>query len=154
MIIVLILVALGMPVRPLAKGFAAKSDRPVRIFSIFVPVFVAIGALLGEKENLVAYFQQVGLTTVLFCLISLSLGYLGARMARLGTAQAIASSMEIGIHNTKIALSIALGVLNSAEVDIPAVIYSIVMYILAPLSGIAITRGHRRVKRQEHAEVH
>ena len=43
---------------------------------------------------------------------------LGARLLKLGAPQAIAVSMEIGIHNTTIALTIALSVLNSIEVAI------------------------------------
>lgn len=87
MVIVLIPVALGMVVRRYARSFAERADRPVRIFSIIVLVVVAVGALLGERENLVDYFQQVGLATGLFCLISLTLGYLGARLLKLGAPQ-------------------------------------------------------------------
>lgn len=149
MVIVLIPVALGMAVRRVSSNFATRADRPVRIFSIFVLVVVAVGALLGEKENLVEYFQQVGLATGLFCLISLSLGYLGARLLRLGAPQAIATSMEIGIHNTTIALTIALSVLGSTEVAIPAIIYSILMYVLATIFGFAISRETRAASKAE-----
>lgn len=149
MVIVLIPVALGMAVRRVSSNFATRADRPVRIFSIFVLVVVAIGALLGEKENLVEYFQQVGLATGLVCLISLSLGYLGARLLRLGAPQAIATSMEIGIHNTTIALTIALSVLGSTEVAIPAIIYSILMYVLATIFGFAISRETRAASKAE-----
>ncbi|PCC45424.1 bile acid:sodium symporter family protein [Brevibacterium aurantiacum] len=149
MVIVLIPVALGMVVRRYARSFAERADRPVRIFSIIVLVVVAVGALLGERENLVDYFQQVGLATGLFCLISLTLGYLGAHLLKLGAPQAIATSMEIGIHNTTIALTIALSVLNSTEVAIPAVIYSILMYILATAFGFAISRGTRTAAAKE-----
>ncbi|MGO1312157.1 MAG: bile acid:sodium symporter family protein, partial [Brevibacterium aurantiacum] len=60
-----------------------------------------------------------------------------------------ATSMEIGIHNTTIALTIALSVLNSTEVAIPAVIYSILMYILATAFGFAISRGTRTAAAKE-----
>ena len=53
--------------------------------------------------------------------------------------------MEIGIHNTTIALTIALSVLDSTEVAIPAAVYSILMYVLATAFGFAITAGRRRV---------
>ncbi|MDN5660655.1 MAG: hypothetical protein L0G72_07805, partial [Brevibacterium aurantiacum] len=73
----------------------------------------------------------------------------GARLLKLGAPQAIAVSMEIGIHNTTIALTIALSVLNSTEVAIPAVIYSILMYILATAFGFAISRGTRTAAAKE-----
>lgn len=149
MVVVLVPVVLGMVVRRISSTFAARADRPVRIFSIIVLVVVAVGALLGERENLVDYFQQVGLVAGLFCLASLTLGYLGARLLRLGGPQAVAVSMEFGIHNTTIAQTIALSVLNSTEVAIPAAIYSILMYVLATTFGFAVTRETRAADRSK-----
>ena len=142
--IVLVPVAVGMAVRHRSPAFAARADRPVRIFSITVLVVVAAGALLGERENLGGYLQQVGLVTGLFCLISLSLGYGVARLLALDRPQAIASSMEVGIHNTTVALTIALSVLDSTEVAIPSAVYSLLMYVFATGFGFAVTRGHDR----------
>ncbi|MGN2364581.1 bile acid:sodium symporter family protein [Streptomyces luridiscabiei] len=140
--IVLIPVAVGMAVRRRSADFAARADRPVRIFSIVVLVIVSVGALLGERENLADYMQQVGLVTGIFCLASLTLGYAGARLLRLDKRQAIASSMEVGIHNTTVALTIALSVLDSTEVAIPSAVYSVLMYVLATVFGYLITRRH------------
>ena len=139
--IVLVPVAVGMAVRRRSPAVAARADRPVRVFSIVVLVLVSLGALLGERENLAGYVEQVGLVTGLFCLASLGLGYTGARLLRLDERQAIATSMEVGIHNTTIALTIALSVLDSTEVAIPSAVYSVLMYVLATAFGYAITRG-------------
>ncbi|WP_370037175.1 bile acid:sodium symporter family protein [Nocardioides sp.] len=145
--IVLVPVAVGMLVRRWSREFAARADKPVRVFSIVVLVAVAVGALLGERENLGDYLQQVGLVTGLLCVLSLSLGYAGARLASLEQPQAVASSMEVGIHNTTVALTIALSVLDSTEVAIPAAVYSILMYVLATAFGFLITRGVRGADR-------
>ena len=145
--IVLVPVAVGMLVRRWSRELAARADKPVRVFSIVVLVAVAVGALLGERENLGDYLQQVGLVTGLLCVLSLSLGYAGARLARLEQPQAVASSMEVGIHNTTVALTIALSVLDSTEVAIPAAVYSILMYVLATAFGFLITRGVRGADR-------
>ncbi|MER7177118.1 bile acid:sodium symporter family protein [Streptomyces mesophilus] len=140
--IVLVPVAIGMAVRRRSAEFAARADRPVRLFSIAVLVTVSVGALLGERENLSDYLQQVGWVTGIFCLASLTLGYGVTRLLRLDKRQAIASSMEIGIHNTTVALTIALSVLDSTEVAIPIAVYSVLMYVLATAFGYAITRGN------------
>ncbi|TDC71812.1 bile acid:sodium symporter family protein [Actinomadura sp. GC306] len=138
--IVLVPVGVGMLVRGRSDSFAAAADRPVRIFSIVVLVAVSLGAILGERENIVDYVRDVGIVVTLFCLASLTFGYTGARLFRLGREQAIATSMEVGIHNTTVALTIALSVLNSTAVAIPAAVYSIVMYVLATAFGFSITR--------------
>jgi len=142
--IVLVPVAVGMAVRHRSESFAARADRPVRVFSIAVLVAVSVGALLGERKNLADYAEQVGLVTGLFCLVSLSAGYLGAKLLRLAEPQAIASSMEVGIHNTTVALTIALSVLDSTEVAIPSAVYSVLMYVLATAFGVLVTRRHAR----------
>ena len=139
--IVLVPVAIGMVVRARSAELARRADRPVRAFSIAVLVIVAVGALLGERANIGGYIEQVGLVTGIFCLASLTLGYAGARLMRLDEPQAIASSMEVGIHNTTIALTIALSVLDNTEVAIPAAVYSVLMYVLATAFGFLLTRG-------------
>lgn len=141
--IVLVPVAVGMFVRSRSRDFAERADRPVRIFSITVLVIVAVGALLGERANLGTYLEQLGLVTALFCLASLTIGYAGARLMRLNGPQSIATSMEVGIHNTTIALTIALSVLNNTEVAIAAAIYSVFMYVFAPIVGYVISRDVR-----------
>lgn len=149
--IVLVPVVLGMLVRSRRPALAARSDKPVRVFSIVVLVVVAVGALLGERENLADYVRQVGLVTAIFCAASLSLGYAGARLLRLDRAQAVASSMEVGIHNTTVALTIALSVLGSTEVAIPSAVYSIIMYVFATGFGFLVTRGARSPRGREPA---
>jgi len=142
--IVLVPVGIGMLVRRRSASFAGRADRPVRIFSIVVLVVVSLGAILSERDNIGDYLQQVGVLMGLFCLASLGLGYAGARVFRLDRAQAVATSMEVGIHNTTVALTIALSVLDSVEVAVPIAVYSILMYVLAAGFGFAITRSADR----------
>lgn len=143
--IVLIPVAIGMIVRRFTSTFAERADRPVRIFSIALLALIAIGALVSERENVAEYAREVGLVTGLFCLSSLILGFVGARVLKLRRPQAIATSMEVGIHNTTVALTIAISVLGSTEVAIPSAVYSILMYVLATMFGYAVTRGNSEV---------
>ena len=152
--IVLVPVGIGMAVRRRSEGIADRADRPVRIFSIVVLVAVSLGAILGERENIGDYLQQVGLLMALFCLISLTIGYGGARVLRLDERQAVSCSMEIGIHNTTVALTIALSVLDNTEVAIPAAVYSIVMYVLATAFGYLVLRPRMGQPVGKHAVTH
>ena len=61
--------------------------------------------------------------------------------------------MEVGIHNTTIALTIALSVLNNAEVAIAAAIYSVFMYAFAPVVGAIISRNVRAEHRAPAAQL-
>ena len=53
--------------------------------------------------------------------------------------QAIASSMEIGVHNATLAIFVAVEILDSTEISVPAAVYSIFMFVFAALWGVALT---------------
>jgi BASS family bile acid:Na+ symporter len=140
--IVLVPVALGMLVRRRAPDVAARSDRPVRILSVVVLVAVIVGAIVSERENIVDYVTDVGVAALLFCVLSLAIGYAVPRAAGVNRAQAIASAMEIGIHNSTLAITIAISVLDSVDLAIPAAVYSVVMFPAAAVAGWLVGRRH------------
>ncbi|MFB8189619.1 bile acid:sodium symporter family protein [Microbacterium sp. NPDC055988] len=129
--IVLLPVALGMLVRRFWPKFATGMDKPVRIASVIILIVVIAGAVASNWTLLVANFTQLALITVLFCLISLTIGFLVPRMLRVGKRQAIATSFEIGIHNATLAIVIAQSVLGSVELSLPAAVYGVLMFFIA-----------------------
>ena len=129
--IVLLPVALGMLVRRFWSRFAAGMDKPVRIASVVILVVVIAGAVASNWTLLVANFTQLALITILFCLVSLTIGFLVPRMLRVGKRQAIATSFEIGIHNATLAIVIAQSVLGSVELSLPAAVYGVLMFFIA-----------------------
>lgn len=129
--IVLLPVALGMIVRRYWPKFATGMDKPVRIASVIILIVVIAGAVASNWTLLVANFTQLALITVLFCLISLTIGFLIPRMLRVGKRQAIATSFEIGIHNATLAIVIAQSVLGSVELSLPAAVYGVLMFFIA-----------------------
>lgn len=142
--VVLVPVAIGMVVRAARPGFAARMDRPVRVGSAVILAVLVLGVLLAELDNVVDYLGRVGLVAALFCTISLAVGYYVPRAMGIVEGQAIASSMEIGVHNGTLAIYVAVEVLDSVEISIPAAVYSIFMFVLAAVWGKVITRGRPR----------
>ncbi|WP_047520793.1 bile acid:sodium symporter family protein [Microbacterium sp. ZOR0019] len=140
--IVLLPVALGMIVRRFWPKFAAGMDKPVRIASVVILVVVIAGAVASNWTLLVSNFTQLALITVLFCLISLTVGFLVPRMLRVGKRQAIATSFEIGIHNATLAIVIAQSVLGSVELSLPAAVYGVLMFFIAFGFGFLIRDRH------------
>ncbi|MEU4016819.1 bile acid:sodium symporter family protein [Microbacterium sp. NPDC028030] len=136
--IVLLPVALGMLVRRLWPRFATGMDKPVRIASVIILIVVIAGAVASNWTLLVANFTQLALITVLFCLISLAIGFLVPRMLRVGKRQAVATSFEIGIHNATLAIVIAQSVLGSVELSLPAAVYGVLMFFIAFGFGVLI----------------
>lgn len=142
-LIVLVPVALGMFIRKLRPEFSAKVDRPVRIFSMVVLIVIIIGAVLKEKERLATSFGQIGLAMLVFNIASMLVGYGMSVMAKLKSTEATAITMEVGIHNSTLALYIAMSVLNSFELAIPAAIYSIVMFLTAAVASFLLSKVNK-----------
>src|SRR5918997_1192495 len=106
--IVLVPVALGMLVRSRATAFADRMDKPVRIASAVVLALVIAGTIVAERDNISGYLSDVGLPALLFCLASLTLGFVVPRLFGIVRRQAIASAFEIGVHNGTLAIAIAI----------------------------------------------
>ncbi|WP_433532290.1 bile acid:sodium symporter family protein [Micromonospora sp. CA-263727] len=140
--IVLVPVAIGMLIRARASRVAERLNRPVRILSVVVLVAVIVGAVLGERENLADYFVSVGLAVLAFNLLSLAIGYGVPRLAGVERSAAKAAGFEIGIHNSTLAITIALSpaLLDSTQMAIPAAVYGIVMFFTAAAFGYLVNR--------------
>ena len=141
--IVLVPVAFGMLVRARAASFAERMDRPVRIGSAVILAVLVVGILLSERDNVSGYLADVGLAAAAFCAISLVTGYAVPRAAGVRDDQAIACSMEIGVHNGTLAIYVAVEVLDSTEISVPAAVYSIIMFVFAALWGTYVSRRIR-----------
>ena len=57
--------------------------------------------------------------------------------------QAIASAFEIGVHNGTLAIAVAISVLDSVELAVPAAVYSVLMFPVAA----ALRLGDHPVRR-------
>lgn len=139
-LIILVPVCIGMLIRHYAPHIAEKLNRPVRIFAVVFLLIIILGAIIKERSNLVDYLGQIGLATALFCAISLMVGYFVPRMLGISSYQARACAFEIGIHNSTLAMTIALTIMASTTIAMPAAVYSIFMYIFATIFGILITK--------------
>lgn len=133
-------VSLGMALRGAAPAFAARMERPVRLLSVVVLALLVVGAVAQAWSTLLAHLAAVGLACLAFNLVSMGTGYAAPLALRLPRRQAIAIAMEIGIHNGTLAIYVALNVLASPAMAIPAAIYSLVMFVTAALFALWLVR--------------
>jgi len=141
--IIVLPVAIGMAVRARAAAFAARLERPIRIFAIVVLAALIAGALVQEWKILGSAIAAVGLACLAFNLVSLAVGYAAPLALKLPKRQAIAIAFEIGIHNGTLAIFIALNVLHSAPMSLAPAIYSLIMFITGALFAVILQRRHR-----------
>lgn len=138
--IIIVPVIIGMLIRHYAPRLTEKLNKPLRIFAVIFLILIIIGAIVQERHNILNYIGDIGLATALFCISSLVIGYFVPRLFGINSAQARASAFEIGIHNSTLAMTIALTVMASSTVAMPAAVYSIFMYIFAAIFGMLFNR--------------
>lgn len=138
--LILVPVGIGMLVNARAPGFARRMDKPVRIGSAVILAILVLGILLDQIEDVGDYLADVGAIAALFCAISLLVGYVVPKAFGVTGPQAIASSMEVGVHNATLAIFVAVEVLDEVEISVPAAVYSLIMFLFAALWGMWVSR--------------
>lgn len=138
--IVLAPVGLGMLVRGLRPGFARAMDKPVRLASVVILTLVIAGAVVSNFAVLKDDFIALAGIVVSFCILSLGIGFIVPRLLRINREQSIASAFEVGLHNATLAIVIAQSVLVVPDMSLPAAVYGVLMFPLAAVFGLLITR--------------
>ena len=135
-------VSVGMLLRARRPQLAARLDRGVRVLSALVLVVIVAATLLKEREHVATFFAQVGLPALVFNLSSMGVGFLLPLALRLERRQAVAIAMEVGVHNSTLAIAIASApsLLNNSVMAIPAAVYSLIMLFTAGVFGAVVSR--------------
>lgn len=138
--IVLLPVLIGMLIRRWRPAFAKRMDKPVRIGSAVILALVIVGAVIANLELLRDNFASLAGITTVFCMLSLTIGYVVPRAFRVTERESIATSFEVGIHNATLAIVVAQSVLLDTEMSLPAAIYGVLMFFIAAAFGFLIKR--------------
>jgi BASS family bile acid:Na+ symporter len=140
--IVLVPVGIGMVVRSRRPGVADRLGGPVKGISVVLLIAIVATTIVQQRDTLLGAFQAVGLAALAFNLVSMAVGYLVPRLARVEKRQAIAIGMEIGIHNGALAIAIASGptLLDNPAMAVSPAIYSVIMFFTAAAFGYLVNR--------------
>jgi BASS family bile acid:Na+ symporter len=130
-VIVTVPVLLGLVVRRVAAGFATGFEPLARKISTALFVLVLIGAILAERDNIVEYFAQAGLVTLVLNVTMMALAYFVARLFASGMPQRIAISLECGLQNGTLAIAVAALLFGGGLAAVPAATYSLIMFATA-----------------------
>lgn len=127
--------AIGMLVKAWAPGFAQRAQKPVKIMSAIFLVLVILAAIYQERGTIIQSMVLAGPAALLLNISGMLLGYYIPRFFNLPLAQQITISIETSIQNGTLAIAIASSplMLGNATMAIPAVVYSLIMFITAGL---------------------
>lgn len=125
--VTLLPIIIGMFVHARFPGFSQRMARPVNLFSIIFLAVVILAAVLKEKD-LGAQIAIAGPAVAALNICGMALGFGLAMGFGLPRAQQVTITIEVGIQNATLALAIALGILESPRLAIPAVVYGLFMF--------------------------
>jgi len=124
---------LGMIIRKYANNFTLKFEPTAKKISVALFIIVLIGAILSEKENLINYFAQAGLITLLLNILMMILAYNLAKVFGSGSQQKKAISIECGLQNGTLAIFVGTVLFGGGVYIIPAATYSLIMFLTSIL---------------------
>ena len=127
-LIVTVPVILGMLLRKLASGVALKFEAIAKKVSIALFVLVLLGAIAAERENVISYFAQAGLITLVLNVVMMVVAYYVAQSLASGKEQKKCITIECGLQNGTLAIFVATSIFGGGMYVIPAATYSLIMF--------------------------
>lgn len=139
--ITIIPVTAGMELRRRRPGWVATAYPRIRRASLALFALVVLGAIASESDTVTENLAAVAGAALALNLAAMAISFAISRAARLGDRQATAISLELGIHNS--ALAIAIGSSLSEEVAIPAAVYATFMLFTGGTFAWVMSRRNR-----------
>ena len=121
-------VILGMLLRKLSSGATLKLEPTAKKVSIVLFVLVLLGAIAAERENVISYFVQAGLITLILNVVMMIVAYYIAQFLASGTKQKKCITIECGLQNGTLAIFVATSIFGGGMYVIPAATYSLIMF--------------------------
>jgi BASS family bile acid:Na+ symporter len=128
-LIVTVPVIIGMVFRGLASNSAIKFEPIAKKISIVLFIIVLLGAILAEKDNIVSYFADAGLITLLLNVIMMIVAFYVAQLLATGNAQKKCIAIECGLQNGTLAIFVGTTLFGGGAFVIPAAPYSLIMFV-------------------------
>ena len=127
-LIVTVPVILGMLFRKFASPIALTFEPIAKKISTVLFVLVLLGAIAAERENVVSYFAQAGLITLVLNVIMMVVAFYLANLFGSGDKQKKCITIECGLQNGTLAIFVATTIFGGGIYVIPAATYSLIMF--------------------------
>ncbi|MEC7942445.1 MAG: bile acid:sodium symporter family protein [Pseudomonadota bacterium] len=138
-LIVTVPVIIGLCARRYLEGFALRIEGWASRISTALFVIVLIGAIVQQRENIVPYFAEAGLVTIVLNVLMMTLAFSLACVTVPSLPQRITISIECGLQNGTLAIAVSTLLFSGTMTSVPAATYSLIMFATA-LVFVAILR--------------
>jgi bile acid:Na+ symporter, BASS family len=131
-------VAIGMTLRRRWPERVQVAYPRVRALSLGLFGIVVLGAIASEYDTVAENVEAVAGAAFALNVAAMTISFLMSRVARLDTRQSTAIALELGVHNST--LAIAVGASLASELTIPAAVYSSFMLFTGGAFAWAMSR--------------
>ena len=139
LLITIIPLSFGMWLRARRPQQVAALGATVRKAAIAIFLVVVAGVIVAEHDRVLDNLGAVAAAAITLNVVAMASSFTIARLARLDNRQATAIAMELGIHNST--LAIAVGATIATVLTVPAAVYATFMFVPA---GLFAWLMHRR----------
>lgn len=127
-------VLLGLLLRRYATGLAQAIEKPLEKVAVALFVVVVLGALASNWRLFVDNLLLLGPSLVLLNIILLGFGLAAGKLFGLKGAEATAISIETGVHNATVGITVGTLIAEAASglppFSLPSGVYGITMYLV------------------------
>ena len=128
-LIVTVPVIIGMLFRRFASNVALKFEPISKKISMVLFVIVLLGAILAEKDNIVSYFADAGLITLVLNVVIMITAFYIAQLFGTGNSQKKSIAIECGLQNGTLAIFVGTTLFGGGTYVVPAATYSLIMFV-------------------------
>lgn len=140
----------GILIRKIKTSFAVGMEKPLKIIlPVLLCIVFVIKIFAGEKQG----GSGITFSEVLYIfpsvlalnILAMTVGYYISKWLKLEYRDQFTIAIEVGLHNTALALLVAGTILNSAEMEMPALVYAMFTFFSAFLF-VYVVKGSKIFK--------
>ena len=142
LLITVVPLALGMWIRAYRSEFCERIAAPLKKVALGVFFVVVIGVIIAEHDLVFENLGEVAAAAIALNVAAMTISFTIARLARLDSRQSTAIAIELGLHNSSLAIAVGAGL--ATVLTIPAAVYASFMFVTAGLFGRLMYRRNVR----------
>ena len=127
--IVTIPTILGMLINNYLNNFAVSIEGKAKIISMVLLALVIIGAIIKYQSDVIEYFKKAGLITLILNISMMIIAFYIGKFFASSIKQTKTFIFELGLQNGTIAIFVADTFFGEVAFIIPAVTYSLIMFM-------------------------
>jgi BASS family bile acid:Na+ symporter len=135
--------SIGVIIRKYWPEFAKSLENPLKvILTLLLGLVFTLKIFLGEKSGgsgiLFKEILEILPFVLLLNILAMALGFYGSRLFKVSFTNQFTTAIEVGLHNTALALLISGTILNETAMEKPAIVYAMFSFFTAILFTMII----------------